>query len=58
MFEHLQVTISISPSKHVTCAVINHPLHIPVPKFLSEFNNYCSSVIHTKTKAEFLCERF
>ena len=40
-FEHLQVTESISPLKCVTCAVIYHPPHTPMSKFLSEFNDYC-----------------
>ena len=56
-FEHLQVTVSISPSKRVTCAVIYHPPHIPLSKFLSKFNNYCSTVTQAETNHEFCIMR-
>ena len=51
--EYLQVTASISPLKRVTCAVIYRPPHTPMPKFLSEFSNYCSAITQTKTNDEF-----
>ena len=49
----LKVTVSISPSKHVTCAVIYRPTHTPMSKFLSEFNAYCSAETQADTNDEF-----
>ena len=43
-FEHVQFTVSISPSKRVTCALIYRLPHTPMSQFLSEFIDYCSTV--------------
>ena len=52
-FEHLQVTVFISPSKRVTRTVIYRSPHTPMSKFLSEFSDNCSTVTQAQTNDKF-----